>query len=100
MDRLTGEGMDARRSEELRALYSALLEEPRRFDELANMLEQYELPHDPDEEEPLAARALRALINMRIGGWLRDFRGLTPRETLEWKLIAAHARIEAAAEED
>jgi hypothetical protein len=91
-------GTDVRRADELRALYDALLEDPRRFDELANMLEQYELPYD--EEEPLGARALRALINMRIARWLHDFRGLSARETMEWKLIAAHARVEAAAEND
>ncbi len=79
---------------QVRALYSALLENEERFHEFKRQLALYEVKADEVDEEPADAAAIRERLNQRIQGWLTvPFDGISAVQMLQWRAIIVEERF-------
>ena len=79
---------------QVRALYTALLENEERYHEFKRQLALYDVKVDQIEEEPATAAALRERLNQRIKTWLSvPFDGISAQQMLQWRAILVEERF-------
>jgi hypothetical protein len=91
----TFETMDAH--VQIRALYTALLEDEERFHEFKKHLALYDVRPDEVNEEPEGAAAIRQRLNQKIQGWMAiPFDGISAVQMLQWRAIVVEERFNVA----
>jgi hypothetical protein len=82
---------------QIRALYSALLEDEERFHEFKKHLALYNVAPEDVDEEPSQAAAVRRQLNERIRAWLNvPFEGISAVQMLQWRAIVVEERFNVA----